>query len=61
MKIRSRAALVLGAASTVVAVSAAPAQATPLHTIWVHPGRGIISAAVAAAKPGDTIRLVAGT
>lgn len=42
--------------------TAAPAQANPGgHTIWVPPGTGTISAAVAAARPGDTIKLAAGT
>jgi hypothetical protein len=44
------------------AVAAAPAQAAAHHTWDVEPGTGTISAAVAAAaSPGDTIRLEAGT
>lgn len=61
MKIPSRLALVLGAATAMVAVSAVPAQAAAHRTFWVHPGTGTISAAVARAHAGDTIRLVRGT
>src|SRR5664279_2967761 len=51
---------VLGAAGLGLLLTAVPAQARSFHTIWVHPGTGTISAAVAAASPGDTLRLKAG-
>jgi hypothetical protein len=56
-----KAALVAVATTTTVWALTAPAQASPPHTIWAHPGTGTISAAVADAKPGDTIRLGKGT
>lgn len=50
-----------GAALLGTGVMAAPAVAMPHHTWRVHPGTGTISAAVAQAQPGDTIRLADGT
>ncbi len=45
-----------------LALAVAPAQATEgHHTFTVRPGTGTISAAVARAHPGDTIRLKRGT
>src|SRR5262245_58297153 len=62
MRFASRAGLVGVAVFGLVGLAAVPAQAsTHHHTIWVHPGTGTISAAVAKAKPGDTIRLGKGT
>jgi nitrous oxidase accessory protein NosD len=62
MRCASRAGVVAVAAITAIGVSTLPAQATPQHhTIWVQPGTGTISAAVASAHPGDTIRLGKGT
>jgi parallel beta-helix repeat protein len=52
---------ILGADLTGWAGSAQPAQAAPHHTIIVPPGTGTISAAVAGAHAGDTIKLLAGT
>lgn len=44
------------------ALAGAPAMASAHHRIWVvSPGKGTISAAVAAASPGDTLQLRAGT
>jgi nitrous oxidase accessory protein NosD len=54
-------ALTAGIAAALLAATVAPAQAATHHTIWVKPGTGTISAAVATAHPGDTIRLKAGT
>lgn len=51
---------VLGATSALVVLAAVPALAndhTNDHTIWVEPGSGTISAAVAKASSGDTLRL----
>ncbi len=58
---RSTAVVLAGVSALVVAVAAAPVQAAAHHTWDVEPGTGTISAAVAAASPGDTIRLEAGT
>jgi nitrous oxidase accessory protein NosD len=49
-----------GATSISLLLAAAPAQARSSHTIWVQPGTGTISAAVAQARPGDTLRLKVG-
>ncbi len=61
MRFRSKAALVTFAAVTTIGLTTVPAQAGSHHTIWVRPGTGTISAAVAKAHPGDTIRLGKGT
>lgn len=62
MRFASRAAAVGVAAITAVGLGVVPAQASPQHhTIWVRPGTGTISAAVANARPGDTIMLGKGT
>ena len=61
MKLLRTAALVAGTALAALGLAAAPAQAVTHHTIWVKPGAGTISAAVAKANPGDTIRLREGT
>lgn len=56
-------ALVLGCATALAtaAVAAVPASAAMGRTIWVEPGIGTISRAVARAHPGDTLRLESGT
>ena len=51
---------VLGAAALGLLLTAVPARASTSHVIWVKPGVGTISAAVAAASPGDTLRLKVG-
>jgi nitrous oxidase accessory protein NosD len=61
MKLVRAAAFVAATALAALGVAAAPAQATARHTIWAKPGMGTISAAVAKAHPGDTIRLKRGT
>ena len=61
MKYRSTTVSLLSAAAVVVAMGATPAQAVAHHTWDVEPGVGTISAAVAQARPGDTIQLEAGT
>jgi nitrous oxidase accessory protein NosD len=62
MRFASKAGLVSVAAIVGVGLGGVPAQASTHHrTIWVHPGTGTISAAVATAQPGDTIRLGNGT
>jgi len=55
------AVVTVGATSALLVLAAVPAQANSKHTIWVDPGTGTISAAVAKANPGDTLRLKAGT
>ncbi len=62
MRVRSRIAVVGAVIGVLLGVTALPAAATnwhPMrpHTIRVHPGTGTISAAVAAASPGDTLVL----
>ena len=47
--------------SGTIALGAAPAMAAGHHTWVVQPGVGTISAAVAAASPGDTLQLEEGT
>ncbi len=62
MKLQSKLmVMAVSAATAVVVVAPAPAQAATHHTWDVEPGIGTISAAVAAASPGDTIQLEAGT
>jgi nitrous oxidase accessory protein NosD len=62
MRFASRVGFICVAVITAVGLGAMPAQAAPHHhTIWVHPGTGTISAAVASAQPGDTIWLGKGT
>ena len=61
MRLALKAALVATAATTAIGVTAVPAQADAHRTIWAHAGTGTISAAVAKAHPGDTIRLDKGT
>ena len=61
MRLALKAALVATAATTAIGVTAIPAEANSHRTIWVHAGAGTISAAVAKAHPGDTIRLGKGT
>jgi Right handed beta helix region len=60
MKIVGTTAMVSVAATALLGLTTLPAQAAT-HTIWVQPGVGTIAAAVAAAKPGDTLRLEKGT
>jgi hypothetical protein len=50
-----------GAALLATGVMAVPASAAPHHSWRVQPGTGTLSAAVAEAQPGDTIRLAEGT
>ncbi|MDQ1484597.1 MAG: hypothetical protein QOJ62_290, partial [Actinomycetota bacterium] len=59
MKTARRLVTIAGAAVTVVGMTALPAQAAHT-TIRVSPGTGTISAAVAAAHPGDTLKLAKG-
>jgi parallel beta-helix repeat protein len=54
-------ALTAAIAAALLGAAVAPAQAATHHTVWVSPGTGTISAAVANARPGDTIRLKSGT
>lgn len=54
-------ALTAAIAAALLGATEVPAQAATHHTIWVNPGTGTISAAVASAHPGDTIRLKTGT
>ena len=61
LKLLATLVAILGAALTTWAASARPAQAVPHHTITVRPGTGTISAAVAKARAGDTIKLLGGT
>jgi len=64
MRTATRLAAITGASVMVAGFAAAPAaSATTMSgtTTWVDPGTGTISAAVAHAHPGDTIRLKAGT
>ncbi len=61
MRRRGRAAAIAGIAVATVGAWAAPAIASTHHTWTVEPGTGTISAAVAKAKPGDTLRLEEGT
>ena len=50
-----------GITVTTWATTVAPAQAASHRTVTVQPGTGTISAAVAAAHPGDTLTLLPGT
>src|SRR5205807_273778 len=61
MRHSSRALVMMGGVAVAVAAVAAPAQAAGHRTWEVEPGTGTISAAVAKASPGDTLRLEAGT
>ena len=61
MKHPSRAVALVGSAGLALVVGISPAQAATHHTWDVEPGTGTISVAVAAASPGDTIQLEAGT
>jgi parallel beta-helix repeat protein len=61
MKTTSKLAAIAGAAITALGVTAGPAQAAAHHVVKADPGTGTISAAVAKAHPGDTIKLSAGT
>jgi Right handed beta helix region len=62
MRTTVKLAAVATVALTALGATAVPAQAKGSHhTIWAAPGTGTISAAVAAARPGDTIKLHAGT
>src|SRR5664279_5301417 len=61
LKLLATLVAILGAALMTWAASARPAQAVPHHTITVRPGTGTISAAVAKAHAGDTIKLLGGT
>jgi nitrous oxidase accessory protein NosD len=47
--------------SGTIALAGSPAMAAGHHTVVVSPGVGTISAAVAAASPGDTLKLEKGT
>jgi parallel beta-helix repeat protein len=60
MKTVRRLVTIAAAVITAVAMTALPAQAAHT-TIKVMPGTGTISAAVAAAHPGDTLKLAKGT
>ena len=55
-----KAVAAIGAAALGLLLTAAPAHASAARVIWVKPGVGTISAAVAAASPGDTLRLKVG-
>jgi nitrous oxidase accessory protein NosD len=61
MRHPSVAVALVGSVALAVAVGVAPADAATHHTWNVGPGTGTISAAVAAASPGDTIQLEVGT
>ena len=61
MRHTSKAVALVGSAALALAVGITPAQAGTHHTWDVEPGVGTISAAVAAASPGDTVQLEAGT
>ena len=61
MRHPSVAVALIGSAALALAVGVAPAQAATHHTLDVEPGTGTISAAVAAAHPGDTLQLEKGT
>ena len=61
MRHTSKLTALVGSTALLCAVGVAPAQAVTHHTWDVEPGAGTISAAVAAASPGDTVQLEAGT
>jgi hypothetical protein len=61
MRVSAKIALITGLCTASLGVTALPADASAHHTWRVHAGTGTISAAVAKAKPGDTLRLGKGT
>ena len=60
-KLPAKLLAILGLAAGAWATTALPAHAAAHRTIAVGPGTGTISAAVAAARPGDSLVLSPGT